>query len=108
MQAWGYELVEEIAWVKLRKEKIYLTHGYYFMHSYELCLIGYKNTRKDGHSMLLRHGVNPNVVFGDVRKKSQKPEDIYNIIEMVFKGKRKLEIFARNHNLRFGVFSIGN
>lgn len=60
------------------------------MHSYELCLVGYKNNRKDGKSMLLRDGINHNVVFGEVRKKSQKPEDIYSIIEMVFKGKRKL------------------
>lgn len=42
MQTWGYELVDEISWVKLRDSKIYLTHGYYFMHSYEVCLVGYK------------------------------------------------------------------
>jgi hypothetical protein len=34
--------VDEITWVKLRDGKIYLTHGYYFMHSYEVCLVGYK------------------------------------------------------------------
>ena len=50
------------------------------MHSYEICLVGYKNKRKDGKSMLLRHGVNANAVFGEVRKKSQKPEDIYSVI----------------------------
>jgi mRNA (2'-O-methyladenosine-N6-)-methyltransferase len=43
MQTWGYELIDEITWVKLRDGKIYLTHGYYFMHSYEICLVGYKN-----------------------------------------------------------------
>ena len=90
MQSWGYELVEELVWVKLRNEKIYLTHGYYFMHSYEICLVGYKNTRKDGKSMMLRSGINPNVIFGEVRKKSQKPEDLYSIIEMIFKGKKKI------------------
>jgi N6-adenosine-specific RNA methylase IME4 len=42
MEGWGYELVEEIIWVKLKDEKINLTHGYYFMHSYEMCLVGYK------------------------------------------------------------------
>lgn len=94
-------------WVKLRNEKIYLTHGYYFMHSYEICLVGYKNIKKDP-SINIRSSINPNVVFGEVRKKSQKPEDIYTLIEMMFKGKRKIEIFARNHNLRFGIFSIGN
>ena len=27
---------------------------------------------------------------------------------MIFKGKKKIEVFARNHNLRFGLFSVGN
>ena len=49
-----------------------------------------------------------NTMFAEVRKKSQKPEDLYVIIEMMFPGKRVVEVFARNHNLRFGVFSIGN
>lgn len=40
--------------------------------------------------MNVRHGLNFNVIFGEVRKKSQKPEDMYNIIEMMFKGKRKI------------------
>jgi mRNA (2'-O-methyladenosine-N6-)-methyltransferase len=26
----------------------------------------------------------------------------------MFKSARKIEIFARNHNLRFGIFSVGN
>ena len=27
---------------------------------------------------------------------------------MMFPGKKLIEVFARNHNLRFGVFSVGN
>ena len=77
------------------------------MHSYEICLVGYKNKKKNT-PMSIRSGLNPNVIFGEVRKKSQKPEDLYTLIEMMFKGKRKIEIFARNHNVRFGIFSIGN
>jgi mRNA (2'-O-methyladenosine-N6-)-methyltransferase len=46
MQTWGYELVDEITWVKLREGKIYLTQGYYFMHSYEVCLVGYKSNKQ--------------------------------------------------------------
>ena len=63
MQNWGYEVVEELIWVKLRNEKIYLTHGYYFMHSYEICLVGYKNKKKNT-PMSIRSGLNPNVIFG--------------------------------------------
>lgn len=60
------------------------------MHSYEICLIGYKNKNKNNQSINIRSSLNPNVVFGEVRKKSQKPEDIYTLIEMMFKGKRKI------------------
>ena len=45
MQKWGYELIDELVWIKLREYKIYLTHGYYFMHSFEICLIGYKRPK---------------------------------------------------------------
>lgn len=63
------------------------------MHSYEICLVGYKNKKPklgDETNMKLNHGLNHNVIFGEVRKKSQKPEDLYNLIEMIFKGKRKI------------------
>ena len=39
---------------------------------------------------MIRDGLNPNVIFGEVRKKSQKPEDLYTLIEMIFKGKKKV------------------
>ena len=42
MNKWGYEVVDQIVWVKLKDNKINLTHGYYFMHSFEICLIGFK------------------------------------------------------------------
>jgi mRNA (2'-O-methyladenosine-N6-)-methyltransferase len=43
-----------------------------------------------------------------MRSKSQKPDEIYEIIEMMKPGAKKLEIFARNHNLREGWLSLGN
>lgn len=30
----------------MKDKNVYLSHGYYFMHSFELCLIGYKNDNK--------------------------------------------------------------
>ena len=58
--------------------------------------------------MKLTKGISWNTLFAGVRDKSQKPEDIYAIIDIMFKSNPKIEIFARNHNLRFGIFSIGN
>jgi len=37
LNKWGYELIDILVWVKLREGKVYLSHGYYFMHSYEIC-----------------------------------------------------------------------
>ena len=108
LEGWGYELVEEVVWVKLKDEKINLTHGYYFMHSYEVCLVGYKRRRGSEARVRVRQGVSWNAVFAEVREKSQKPEDLYALIDIMFKEGKKIEIFARNHNLRFGVFSMGN
>ena len=69
MQKWGYEVIDQIVWVKLKDGKIYLSHGYYFMHSFEICLVGMKNTDKsvplEYHSK-----VSNNVIFSEVRKKS--------------------------------------
>jgi mRNA (2'-O-methyladenosine-N6-)-methyltransferase len=58
--------------------------------------------------MKLRQGFSWNTIFAEVREKSQKPEDLYALIDIMFKGGKKIEIFARNHNLRFGLFSMGN
>lgn len=64
MEGWGYELVEELVWVKLKDEKINLTHGYYFMHSYEVCLVGYKCKKGgDRQKMKIRKGISWNALF---------------------------------------------
>ena len=112
MEGWGYELVEEVIWVKLKDEKINLTHGYYFMHSFEVCLIGYKSKKdKNGQNqrnLRIRKNISWNTIFSEVREKSQKPEDVYGLIDIMFKDSKKIEIFARNHNIRFGMLSVGN
>ena len=40
---WGYKVVDHIIWVKLKDDKVNMTHGYYFMHSFEICLVGIKS-----------------------------------------------------------------
>lgn len=47
-------------------------------------------------------------MYGNVRQKSQKPEEIYEIIEKMMPGSKKIELFARNNNLRKGWLSLGN
>jgi mRNA (2'-O-methyladenosine-N6-)-methyltransferase len=42
LNKWGYSVVDQITWIKLKNRKIVVSHGFYFLHSSELCLVGYK------------------------------------------------------------------
>lgn len=84
-----------------------MTHGYYFMHSFEICLVGFKQGSKADQVSYFSKVTN-NIVFGEVRKKSQKPNQVYEIIDYLMPGAKKIELFARNNNLRPGWFSLGN
>lgn len=47
-------------------------------------------------------------MFANVKGKSQKPDEIYELIEKMMPGSKKIELFARNNNLRDGWLSLGN
>lgn len=50
MKEWGYNLVDELIWVKKTVNgKIAKGHGFYLQHAKENCLIGYKG--KDWHGI---------------------------------------------------------
>ena len=43
-----------------------------------------------------------------VRETSRKPDEMYSLLERLSPGTRKLEIFARRHNLQPGWVGLGN
>lgn len=103
MNKWGYTYADKITWVKKTKNhNISIAQGYYFLHSTEMCLIGIK-----GKCEFISK-VSNDVIFAETREKSQKPDQMYHIIERMCPGGRKIEVFARNHNLRKGWLSLGN
>ncbi len=55
----------------MKDGKVNMTHGYYFMHSFEICLVGMKCPA--GESINYFNKISNNVVFAEIRKKSQKP-----------------------------------
>ena len=48
------------------------------------------------------------MLVSEVRETSRKPDEIYELIERMKPGGRKLELFARPHNRRQGWISLGN
>jgi mRNA (2'-O-methyladenosine-N6-)-methyltransferase len=83
-----------------------MNQGYYFLHSSETCLVGVKT--QVGKKFEYISKVSNDVIFAQTRKKSQKPDQLYHIIEKMVPGGRKVELFARNHCIRKGWLSLGN
>jgi hypothetical protein len=71
-----------------------------------MCLVGYKTVPGDSVEFVPR--ASNNVIFAYIIRESQKPVELYEIIELMMPGAKKIEFFARNHNLRNGWFSLGN
>ena len=106
MNKWGYEVVDQLTWVKTKNNKIHISHGFYFLHSSETCLVGYKCP--PNQYIQFNSKISNNLLIAEIRKKSQKPDQIYTLIDLLMPTANKIELFARNNNLREGWLSLGN
>jgi N6-adenosine-specific RNA methylase IME4 len=101
MDAWGFRLVSEVAWVKTRKDG--QPHGggmgHYVRNSHEVCLIG---VRGKASAMRLSKAV-PSVIFARSMRHSEKPEAFYQLVERLVPGPR-VELFARRRRRGWKCF----
>ncbi|KNC87758.1 hypothetical protein SARC_00130 [Sphaeroforma arctica JP610] len=104
MTKWGYKFVDNVDWVKQTvNRRLAKSHGYYLQHAKETCLVGFK-----GDLNYVKSTTHTDVIFAPRRGQSQKPEEIYHLIEALVPNGKYLEIFARKNNLRDYWVSIGN
>ena len=59
------------------------SHGYYLQHAKEVCLVGKRGRDPSG---MTSGGVGSDVIFSERRGQSQKPEEIYQLIEELVPG----------------------
>ncbi|CDW81830.1 mt-a70 family protein [Stylonychia lemnae] len=105
MEECGYRLIDEIAWVKQTcNGKIARGHGYYLQHAKETCLVGVKGNMRGR----CKFNLESDVIFSERRGQSQKPEEIYEIVEALVPNGYYLEIFGRRNNLHDGWVTLGN
>ncbi|CAO3593661.1 unnamed protein product [Absidia cylindrospora] len=105
MEKWGYKYVDDITWVKQTvNRRMAKGHGYYLQHAKETCLVGLKGTLPS----YCRRNVGSDVIYSERRGQSQKPEEIYELIEEMVPGGKYLEIFGRKNNLRDYWITVGN
>jgi len=86
LAAWGFEYRTNIVWVK---DKIGL--GYFVRNQHELLLVA---TRGDMPSPSPANRP-PSVIHAPRREHSRKPDEAYELIERMYPGLPKLELFAR-------------
>ncbi|ESW15450.1 hypothetical protein PHAVU_007G073300 [Phaseolus vulgaris] len=114
LKKWGFRRCEDICWVKTNKSNATpgLRHDSHtlFQHSKEHCLMGIKGTVRrstDGH--IIHANIDTDVIIAEEPPygSTQKPEDMYRIIEHFALGRRRLELFGEDHNIRAGWLTAG-
>jgi len=68
LKKWGYEVVDQLVWVKAKNDKVLSAPGYYFHHSSEICLVGLK--RKPGVPFHFKTRMGSNIMTAEIRKSS--------------------------------------
>ncbi|KAL0403489.1 UNVERIFIED_CONTAM: N6-adenosine-methyltransferase non-catalytic subunit MTB [Sesamum radiatum] len=76
----------------------------------EHCLMGIKGTVRrstDGH--IIHANIDTDVIIAEEPPygSTAKPEDMYRIIEHFALGRRRLELFGEDHNIRSGWLTVG-
>lgn len=131
---WGYQFVDEVVWVKRTVTgKIAKGHGFYLQHAKETCLVGFKGdifdfkakkycalngldikdieaikVHKKDEIMRINLRTGNDIIFSERRGQSQKPNEIYSIVEGLVPNGHYLEIFGRRNNIHNRWVTLGN
>eukprot|EP00798_Chlamydomonas_sp_ICE-L_P014419 gene14419-20424_t len=111
LKKWGFRRSEDICWIKTNKEgkdRKYLSHVH---QDQEHCILGIRGSVRranDGH--LLHTNVDTDVLVAEEPAplgSTEKPEEMYQIIERFCQGRRRLELFGEDRNIRPGWVTVG-
>lgn len=114
LKKWGFRRCEDICWVKTNKRNATrgLRHDSHTLlqHSKEHCLMGIKGTVRrstDGH--IIHANIDTDIIIAEepLDGSTKKPDDMYRIIEHFSLGRRRLELFGGDHNIRPGWLTLG-
>ena len=95
-----YEIVQQIVWIKSTVNgKLSPSTGHYAMHAKETCLVARKGNCKCAKLQ--------NVIISSRGRQSQKPLQLYKMIEEKFPEATCVELFGRYNNLRHNWFTLG-
>jgi hypothetical protein len=76
----------------------------------EHCLVGMRgNVRRSSDGHLIHANCDTDVIVSEEPPygSSEKPDELYHIIEHFVQGRRRLELFGEDHNIRPGWLTLG-
>uniref|UniRef100_A0A8C9GIT9 N(6)-adenosine-methyltransferase non-catalytic subunit METTL14 n=1 Tax=Piliocolobus tephrosceles TaxID=591936 RepID=A0A8C9GIT9_9PRIM len=121
LNKWGYRRCEDICWLKTNineknKRIKYLNEinneNSYLQRTTEHCLVGIKGAvRRSSDIHLIHANLDTDVIIAEETDENinnnNKPEELYKIIEKFCLGRRKIELFGTNRNIRNGWLTLG-
>lgn len=122
LEKWGLRRIEDICWVKTNREQkpdletggvssaVMYEEESQLVRTKEHCILGLKGRvrrSEDGH--LIHANVDTDLIMEEEKAfgSTQKPQELYEIIEHVCLGRRRLELFGNDRNLRDGWLTLG-
>ncbi|KAJ3181220.1 hypothetical protein HDU87_001349 [Geranomyces variabilis] len=113
LHKWGFRRCEDICWIKTNRKSEgtrLITPPSVLQQTKEHCLMGIKGTVRratDGH--FIHCNVDTDVIIAEelTDLSTKKPEELYHLIEGFCMGRRRLELFGNDDNIRPGWVTVG-
>lgn len=122
LKRWGFRRVEDICWVKtnrlasldergvVKQKSVMYGDSSILQRTKEQCIVGVKGTLKrsvDTH--FIHANCDVDLIMEEEKEfgSTQKPTELYETIEHFCLGRRRLELFGLDRNLRDGWLTLG-
>ena len=118
LKNWNFRRCEDIVWIKTNKynytkmPKAKLdSEDNLLQHTKEHCLVGIKGAIKRGiDSHFIHANIDTDVIVDEEppQGSTEKPVELYRVIERFCMGRKRIELFGEDRNKRAGWLTLGN
>jgi len=114
LKKWNFRRCEDIVWIKTNRHnfnrRFVNDKDTLLVHTKEHCLVGIKGAVKrgvDGH--FIHANIDTDVIVSEEPPfgSNEKPQELYRIIERFCLGRKRIELFGEDHNIRPGWLTLG-
>ena len=114
LKKWNFRRCEDIVWIKTNKghavKKRIFNENTLLQHNKEHCLVGIKGAVKRGaDSHFIHANIDTDIIVSEEPPlaSTEKPQELYRIIERFCLGRKRIELFGEDHNIRPGWLTLG-